>query len=194
MLVAASRVPRIIAAGFLLMVGLVAGYAVALQVTPTSGVRAAAAPEARPEVGYLAPDFALRDLEGRVVRLSDFHGRAVLLNFWATWCPPCRREMPSMEQAYREYRGRGLEILAVSIDTGGADAVQAFVQELNLTFPALLDPDMAVLRTYRLGGIPGSFLIDRRGVVRAVEFGFRDWASPESRRKLEALLIEQSEG
>lgn len=194
MLVAASRVPRIIAAGFLLMVGLVAGYAVALQVTPTSGVRAAAAPEARPEVGYLAPDFALRDLEGRVVRLSDFHGRAVLLNFWATWCPPCRREMPSMEQAYREYRGRGLEILAVSIDTGGADAVQAFVQELNLTFPVLLDPDMAVLRTYRLGGIPGSFLIDRRGVVRAVEFGFRDWATPESRRKLEALLIEQSEG
>lgn len=99
-----------------------------------------------------------------------------------------------MERAYREYGPRGLEILAVTIDAGRADGVRAFMQELNLTFPALLDPDMTVLYAYRLGGIPGSFLIDRRGVVRAVEFGFRDWASAESRRKLEALLVEQSEG
>jgi peroxiredoxin len=145
--------------------------------------------EERPEVGYLAPDFALPDLAGRTVRLSDFRGRkAVFLNFWATWCPPCRAEMPTMERAYQAYRDRGLEILAVSVDTGPKDRVAAFTQELKLTFPALLDPDMAILYAYRIPGLPGSVLIDRRGVIQSVEIGFRDWDTPESRDKLERLL------
>jgi peroxiredoxin len=145
--------------------------------------------EERPEVGYLAPDFALPDLAGRTVRLSDFRGRkAVFVNFWATWCPPCRAEMPTMERAYLAYRDRGLEILAVSVDTGPKDRVAAFTQELKLTFPALLDPDMAILYAYRIPGLPGSVLIDRRGVIQSVEIGFRDWDTPESRDKLERLL------
>lgn len=145
--------------------------------------------EERPQVGYLAPDFALPDLEGRTVVLSNFRGKkAVFLNFWATWCPPCRAEMPTMEEAYQEYKGKGLEILAVSIDTGSKETVQAFMEELNLTFPALLDPDMAVIQMYRIAGIPGTVLIDRQGVIRAVEIGYRDWTSPESRTKLEQLL------
>ncbi len=153
------------------------------------GPQSAAAVEERPEVGYLAPDFALPDLAGRTVRLSDFRGRkAVFLNFWATWCPPCRAEMPTMEQAYQAYRGQGLEILAVSVDTAPKETVQAFMAELTLSFPALLDPDMAVLYAYRVLGLPASVLIDRQGVIRAVEIGYRDWYSAESRKRLESLL------
>lgn len=151
------------------------------------------ATEPEPAVGHQAPDFTAPDVQGRPVRLADYRGkRAVLLNFWATWCVPCRLEMPTMEQAYREYRSRGLEILAVSIDVGhlpvAAAAVTQFMEELQLTFPALLDPEMEVARRYRVFGIPVTFLIDREGIIRAREPGFRDWTTPEPRRKLEQLL------
>ena len=118
--------------------------------------------------------------------------KAVFLNFWATWCPPCREEMPTMERVYRDYKPRGLEILAVSLDAGSEAAVaarvKAFMSELTLSFPALLDPQGDVVRAYRLRGLPMSFLIDRTGVIRAAEIGFRDWGSPESRRKLEEIV------
>lgn len=148
--------------------------------------------DVRPEVGHRAPDFALLDTNPKLIRFSDYRGKVVLLNFWATWCPPCRREMPTMEKVYQEYRRRGLEVLAVSLDTGheAVVAVQVadFMKELKLTFPALLDPKMEVARRYRVVGIPITFLIDRRGVIRVKEVGFRDWTDPDSRRKLEALL------
>jgi peroxiredoxin len=147
-----------------------------------------AAPEIRPEVGYLAPDFSLPSLGGQTVRLSDLRGKAVLLNFWATWCAPCRLEMPTMDKAYQEYKSRGLEILAVSLDAGSNSVVKNFMQELKLDFPVLLDPDMEVLRLYRMVGIPASFLIDKQGIVRHREVGYRDWTTPESRKLLEAML------
>jgi peroxiredoxin len=147
------------------------------------------AQEARPEVGFLAPDFTLPSLDGKTVRLSDFRGKkGVFLNFWATWCAPCRLEMPTMEKAYQGYKGRGLEILAVSIDAGPKSVVKNFMQELKLTFPALLDPDMEVLRRYRTFSIPASFLIDKQGIIRHRELGYRDWTEPESRKLLEAIL------
>lgn len=144
-------------------------------------------------VGHRAPDFALRDLEARTVKLSDVLGRkAVLVNFWATWCVPCREEMPTMERAYRAYKERGLEILAVSVDVGPeptvTTAVKKFMAELKLSFPALLDPKWKVVNLYRVIGLPATFLIDRRGIIRAVEVGQRDWFSAESRKKLEELL------
>ena len=148
-----------------------------------------AAPEIRPEVGYLAPDFTLPSLDGQTVRLSDFRGKkAIFLNFWATWCAPCRLEMPTMDKAYQEYKSRGLEILAVSLDAGSNSVVKNFMQELKLDFPVLSDPDMEVLRLYRMVGIPASFLIDKQGIVRHREVGYRDWTDPESRRQLEAIL------
>ncbi|MGH7382042.1 MAG: redoxin domain-containing protein [Candidatus Methylomirabilales bacterium] len=147
-----------------------------------------AAPEIRPEVGYLAPDFSLPSLGGQTVRLSDLRGKAVLLNFWATWCAPCRLEMPTMDKAYQEYKSRGLEVLAVSLDAGSKSAVKNFMNELKLSFPVILDPDMEVLRLYRMVGIPASFLIDKQGIVRHREVGYRDWTDPESRRLLEAIL------
>ncbi len=148
-----------------------------------------AMPEISPEVGYRAPDFALPTLDGQTVRLSDFRGeKAVFLNFWATWCSPCRLEMPTMEKVYQAYKSRGLEILAVSLDGGPKSDVQDFMQELRLNFPALLDPDMEVLRLYRMFSLPATFLIDKEGIIRHRELGYRDWTDPESRKLLEEIL------
>lgn len=148
-----------------------------------------AAYEVRPEVGYLAPDFTLPDLDGKTVRLSDFRGKkAIFLNFWATWCPPCRLEMPTMEKAYQDYKGRGLEILAVTIDAGPKNVVKNFLEEFKLTFPVLLDPDMEVMHRYRLFSIPATILIDKDGMIRHRELGYRDWTDPKSRKLLEEIL------
>ncbi|MFQ5846892.1 MAG: peroxiredoxin family protein [Candidatus Methylomirabilales bacterium] len=148
-----------------------------------------AAPEVRPAVGYLAPDFALPGLDGKMVRLSDFRGKkGVFINFWATWCPPCRLEMPTMEKAYRRYKALGLEILAVSIDAGPKSVVRNFLREFELTFPVLLDPEAEVLHLYRIFSIPASFLIDKKGIIRYKELGYRDWTDPESRERLEEIL------
>ncbi len=159
----------------------------------------ALAEDVRPAVGHRAPDFTLRDPDGRVIQLSRLLGeKAVLLNFWATWCPPCQAEMPTMERAYQEYKAKGLEVLAVSIDFGDEEAmaakVKAFKARLRLTFPALLDHRSERVRTYRLLGLPMTFLIDRQGVIRATEIGYRDWFSDESRKKIEALLKGSSGG
>ena len=143
----------------------------------------------RPDEGHLAPDFALRTLEGNTVRLSEFRGqKVVLINFWATWCPPCRLEMPTMQQIYSEYKAKGLEILAVNIEPDARQAISDFVKELRLTFPIALDPDMKVTRKFRVIGLPVSVLIDRQGIVRAKEIGYHDWASKASRTQVEKLL------
>ncbi len=140
-------------------------------------------------VGSLAPDFVLPSLNGNMVRLSELRGqKAVFINFWATWCPPCRLEMPTMENAYQEYQARGLEILAISIDTGPKDVIRNFMQEYGLTFPILLDPEGEVMHLYRIFSIPASFLIDKAGIIRYKELGYRDWTDLESRKKLEAIL------
>lgn len=157
------------------------------------GTAPAGATDVQPSVGHRAPDFTLRNVQGKPVQLSRVLGeKAVFLNFWATWCVPCREEMPTMERAYREYKARGLEILAVSVDAGPESAakksVVEFMRELKLSFPALLDPEMKVAGLYRVFGIPATFLIDRRGMIRAVEVGPRDWFNPDSRKKLEDLL------
>jgi peroxiredoxin len=133
-----------------------------------------------PELGRPAPDFTLPDLGGKPVRLGDFKGKkAVLINFWATWCVPCRDEMPTLERLYQDRRP-SLEVLAVSVDTVGAAKVRAFVRELGLTFPILLDPELAVGRKYRVRALPMSFIVDRTGVLRHREVGYRDWTDRES--------------
>jgi peroxiredoxin len=138
--------------------------------------------------GRPAPEFALTDLLGETHRLSDYRGQAVFLNFWATWCPPCLDEMPALERVYRALKGRGLVVVAVSLDTGPRSAVERFVKELALTFPILLDPRGASVRAYRLPGLPVSFLIDRKGRLVAQELGARDWNAGEARARIEALV------
>jgi peroxiredoxin len=140
------------------------------------------------ELGQPAPDFTLPDLAGKPVRLAGFRGqKTVLLNFWATWCVPCREEMPTLERLSRERRG-SLVVLGINVDVVGKDKVQAFVRELGLTFPILLDPETVVGKRYRVRALPTSFLIDRDGVLRHREVGYRDWTSAETRYLLDEAL------
>jgi peroxiredoxin len=136
----------------------------------------------------VAPDFAVPDLDGQAVRLSAYRGRVVLVNLWATWCPPCREEMPSMERLHQRLKDKGFVLLAVSEDEGGAAGVRAFVEQMKVTFPVLLDPDGEVGRKYEVWGFPESFLLDRGGRVVERVIGPRDWSSPQQIARIEALL------
>jgi len=149
----------------------------------------AGAGELRPVKGAItAGDFMARDLSGRTVKFSELRGKVTLLNFWATWCPPCRKEMPSMEQLHREYRERGLVVLAVSQDKGPTREVQAFAQELKLSFAVWHDRDGIVGRQYSIPGVPASYVIGADGRIAYRVLGEYDWTSPEARRAVEALL------
>jgi peroxiredoxin len=139
---------------------------------------------------YAAGDFALQDLDGREVRLADLRGKIVFLNLWATWCPPCRAEMPSMEALYQRFKGRDFAMLAVAEDTDTA-AVAAFVRELGLTFPVLLDPDNRLPGRYGVTGYPETFVIDRNGQVIKHVIGPEEWNSPAIVAYFEALLAEK---
>jgi peroxiredoxin len=135
-----------------------------------------------------APDFTLPDVEGRPVRLRELRGKLVFLNFWATWCPPCRLEMPSMERLYQTFKETEFAMLAVSIDRQGVEAVKPFVEELQLTFPALLDQKSEVARQYGLRGLPSTYLIDPEGRLIGAAVGGRDWHSTEAKALIAGLL------
>ena len=136
-----------------------------------------------------APDFTLPDPGGKKVSLENFRGKVVFLNFWATWCESCREEMPSMERLYREFKGKGLEIVAVNIKDKRPAAL-AFVKELKLNYQVLMDPEGEVGLLYGAFGLPVTYLIDRKGVLLARLWGPADWYSPAA-RKLIAELVEQ---
>ena len=129
--------------------------------------------------GRPAPDFTLPGLDGKRLSLADHKGHVVLVNIWATWCPPCIDEMPSMETLYKEFKGENFEILAVSIDALGAKAVAPFMKKYNLSFPALLDPEGTIKSLYQTTGVPESFIIDQQGIVVEKIIGPRNWAAPE---------------
>jgi peroxiredoxin len=135
-----------------------------------------------------APDFSAPNLAGQAVRLSAYRGQVVLVNVWATWCPPCREEMPSMERLYQKLKDRGFVLLAVSEDDTGVDGVKAFVQEMKLSFPVLVDPDGEVGRKLEVWGYPESFLIDREGNIVEHVIGPREWDGPSGLPVVEALL------
>jgi peroxiredoxin len=134
-----------------------------------------------------APDFTVLGLTAGPLILADFRQRVVLLNFWATWCPPCREEMPSMERLYQRHRDRGFTILALSVDRNVA-AVPGFVEGFRLTFPIGLDPEGAVAKAYRMRALPTTIVIDRVGHVVAGAAGARDWDSPAAHAVVETLL------
>lgn len=136
--------------------------------------------------GKKAPDLILRDINNRPFNLSSLRGRVVILNFWATWCPPCRAEMPSLNNLYRELRNRGLEVVAVSADRSDS-AVRDYVSRNKLDFTVLIDPDNRVSREFKVFSIPTTFLIDRNGIIIERFLGEEDWTSPEIKRKIKEL-------
>jgi peroxiredoxin len=136
----------------------------------------------------MAPDFALPNLAGQAVRLSAYRGQVVLVNLWATWCPPCRDEMPSMEKLHQRLKDRGFVLLAVSEDEGGVATVKPFIEQLKVTFPVLIDTEGEVGKKYGVWGFPESFLVDRDGRIVDRVIGPRDWVAPAQVAAIEALL------
>ena len=130
--------------------------------------------------GLPAPTFIFPGLDGRMVDLQAYRGKVVFLNIWATWCPPCREEMPSMEGLYQELKREDFEILAVSIDEAGAAAVAPFMKKYHLSFPALLDPEGKMKNLYGVTGVPESFIINKEGIIEKIVIGPMDWAAPEA--------------
>ena len=122
------------------------------------------------QVGNLAPDFELRDLDGKTVSLRGLRGSPVLLNFWATWCPPCRAEMPYIQQIYEEWSGKGLEVLAIDIGESPSE-VKKFLQNQGLSLPVLLDTKKNVAQKYNITGIPTTFFIDSDGIIQEKVIG-----------------------
>ena len=122
------------------------------------------------EVGNLAPNFQLQDLDGNTVSLSDLRGSPVMLNFWATWCGPCRAEMPHFQAVYEEYSAEGLVLLAINIGESQAE-VASFKQSNNLSFTILLDSEAVVTLKYEVGPIPTTFFIDKDGIIREIRIG-----------------------
>ena len=126
-----------------------------------------------------APDFTLPDLNGELISLSDFKGNVVVVNIWATWCPPCVYEMPSMEKLHQKFKSEKFKILAISIDSLGAEAVWPFMKNHNLTFQALIDPAGVMQTSYGVYSIPQSFIIDKQGHLLKKIIGPIDWATPD---------------
>jgi thiol-disulfide isomerase/thioredoxin len=137
---------------------------------------------------------ALPTLHGPILRLSAFQGYVVLLNFWATWCYPCRAEMPSMNALYQRYRDKGFTIIAIASDAPGRMAVAPYAEQQNLLFPVLLDPQNTVGTRLQVSGIPTSYLLDHQGRVASIQVGARDWHAPRMRRLIDVLLAETGNG
>ena len=136
-----------------------------------------------------APGFTLPDMDGEMQSLEDFRGRVVMLNFWATWCPPCRREMPSMQRLYEKYRERGLTVVAVN-QFEDPDLVFEFAGRLSLepTFPILFDRESRVSEQYGVKGLPTTYLLDKAGRIQFRAIGGREFDHPEVEALIESLL------
>ena len=140
-------------------------------------------------VGDAVIDFSLPDIEGKLASLPK--GKVMLVNFWATWCPPCRQEMPSMIDLYQKYEKQGLSIVAVSVDRDGA-ALQKFADEYHIPFEVLHDADSAISSQYGVFRYPETFLVDRHGVVQAHLIGAVEWMAPSMQENIKTLLAGQA--
>ena len=157
-----NKVPRVILPVILTLVLLLAGCSAGPEPpggeNPTTPVEDA-------QVGNLAPDFQLQSLDGQTISLGDLRGKPVLINFWATWCPPCRSEMPYIQEIYEEWTDKGLLVLAINIGES-ASTVEDFMQSNSLSFTVLLDTKQDIAQRYNITGIPTTFFIDKDGIIQ----------------------------
>jgi peroxiredoxin len=152
------------------------------------GATAFAQPPVR--VGVDAPDFALRSSAGSNLRLSEHRGQVVMINFWATWCGPCRQEMPRLDEIFARYQPAGFTLLGVNIDQDSAGA-QRLADELGVTFPLLFDDEQSVSRLYDVQAMPMTVMVDREGKVRSVHYGYRAGMEQRYLDEVRALLREE---
>ena len=126
-----------------------------------------------------APDFSLNDLNSKKIGLRQFKGKIILLNFWATWCGPCKEEMRYLEVLHQQFKEKNFVLLTISVDYEGLKPVKEFINKHDYTFPVLLDPNCETLDLFEVKGIPTTFLIDKKGKMLGKAIGPRDWKSPE---------------
>ncbi len=138
-------------------------------------------------IGKRAPYFSLKGRDGREYSIIDFRGYVVVLNFWASWCPPCRKEIPALERLQKDYLGKRLKVITVSTDSRKAD-LDSFLKKYPIGLPVLHDSELKVWRKYRVFSLPTTFLIDREGIIIERFMGGRDWASPEMKAMIDKLL------
>jgi peroxiredoxin len=135
-----------------------------------------------------APNFCLEDLKGKKLELRNFKGKVVFINFWATWCGPCKEEMPSIEALYQQFKEKDFVFLTISVDYEGKKPVKEFIEKQRYTFPVLLDPKCETLDLYKVKGIPTTILIDKNRKMIGKATGPRNWKSPEAISLLNLLL------
>jgi len=138
--------------------------------------------------GQTAPDFSTLNIKGEKVSLSQYRGKVVILNFWASWCPPCKEEMPSMELLHQKFKDQGLVMLAVNVEENGQEAVTQFLQKNPYSFPILLDEDATIQNTYGVFRFPETFIIDKNGVIIEKIIGGRDWMRGSAFKTVDFLL------
>jgi peroxiredoxin len=140
------------------------------------------------KTGTKAPNFRLEDLTGKKAELKHYKGKVVFLNFWATWCGPCKEEMPSMEELYKQFKDKDFVFLTISVDYGGVKPVKDFIEKHRYTFPVLIDPKCETLDLFAVKGIPTTFLVDKKGIIIGKAVGPRDWKRPEVVSVINLLL------
>ena len=144
--------------------------------------------EAKEKQQRLASNFTLKNLEGEDVSLSQFRGKYLLINFWATWCAPCKIEMPSLEKLYRQFKSDNFDMIGISNDMFGARVVRPYIKATNLTFPMLLDQRMIASRQFGIVSLPTTVLIDPQGIIIGVLQGAEDWSDPATLLYFKNLL------
>ncbi|MEE4302420.1 MAG: TlpA disulfide reductase family protein [Pseudomonadales bacterium] len=153
---------------------------------------AATAVQAEPKVGAPAPNFTLPSQDGSPVSLADLRGEVVLLNFWATWCPPCRQEMPLLDQLHSRYSPLGFTLLGVNVEQESELAKQFLANEVPVSFPVLFDPEESVSELYGVPAMPTSVLIDRKGNVRYIHHGYRPGDEEAMQNAVRSIMRERT--
>jgi peroxiredoxin len=142
----------------------------------------------RPRTSKPAPNFVLKDIHGNEINLAQFKGKPVLINFWATWCGPCKQELPSMQRLHDTSSKNGeIQIIAISIDRFNIDRVNEFAKQFNLSFPILLDKGRKAQKSYYIRGLPTSYLVDADGTLQGFISGARQWDSPAAKQVFQQL-------
>ncbi|WP_250655796.1 TlpA disulfide reductase family protein [Alkalimarinus coralli] len=167
----------------LLVIGLLGLFSVSALASPAYDAMKAK----KPEQVVQAPDFSLTTLDQQAINLSDYKGKVVVLNFWATYCIPCRIEMPSLEKFSQKHQANDVEVVAISLDEGKEKAIQSLVNKMNLTFPIALEGQSAG-DNYQVSVLPVTYIIGKQGELLARVVGDRDWASEEADQLVKAVL------